>query len=116
MSPNDQRMTGEDPEYWQKAVNLPSFRELIAAKKKLLMPMVLMYFSLFMGMTLLAGYGKEFMTQKVVGSFNMAYLLVLGCYIMCWVMGVIYVRVANRDFDALATRAISDLNYTKGQA
>ncbi len=116
MSPNDQSLAGRDPEYWQKAVNLPSFRELIAAKKKLLIPMVLMYFGLFMGMTLLAGYGKEFMTQKVAGSFNVAYLLVLGCYIMCWVMGLIYVRVANRDFDAMAARAVSDLAHTRGQA
>ncbi len=116
MSPNDQNAAGKDPQYWQKAVNLPSFRELIAAKKKILVPMVLVYFGLFMGMTLLAGYGKEFMSQKITGSFNMAYLLVLCGYLMCWVMGIVYVRIANRDFDALAARAISDLNHTKDKA
>lgn len=109
-------LAARDARYWQNAVNLPSFRELIQAKKKLLLPMVLIYFGTFMGMTLLAGYGKDFMTQKVSGAFNMAYLLVLGCYIMCWVMGVVYVRLANRDFDAMAAKAIADLKNSKEPA
>ena len=108
MSPNDQGTSARDAKYWKNAVSLPAFRELMAAKKKLLVPMVLMYFGLFMGMTLLAGYAKEFMTQKISGAFNVAYLLVLGCYFMCWIMAVIYVRVANRDFDAMASRAVRD--------
>jgi uncharacterized membrane protein (DUF485 family) len=116
MSSNDQSIATRDARYWQNAVNLPAFRELMVAKKKLLVPMVLMYFGLFMGMTLLAGYAKDFMTQKISGAFNMAYLLVLCSYFMCWIMGVIYVRIANRDFDAMASRAIDELLYPKGQA
>lgn len=113
MTPDNLGLPARDAGYWRDAVDLPSFRALIQAKKKLLVPMVLIYFGTFMSMTLLAGYGKEFMTQKVSGAFNMAYLLVLGCYLMCWVMGVIYVRVANRDFDAMAGKAITDLNSRK---
>lgn len=113
MSPNDPGLAARDAQYWRDAVDLPSFRALIQAKKALLVPMVLVYFGAFMGMTLLAGYGKGFMTQKVTGAFNMAYLLVLACYVMCWVMGVLYVRVANRDFDVMAAQAIADLNTRK---
>lgn len=91
---------------WQEAVRLPAFRELIDAKKRLLVPMTLIYFLVFIGTTLLAGYAKPFMTTKVVGSFNVAYLLVVGIYVMCWVMAMIYVKVANRDFDRLAAKAI----------
>ncbi len=109
----DALLAARDARYWQDAVNLPSFRELIQAKKKLLVPMVLVYFGAFMGMTLLAGYGKEFMTQKISGAFNMAYLLVLGCYFMCWILGLIYVRIANRDFDAMASSAIKELRATR---
>lgn len=112
MSSINQSLAARETQYWRDAVKLPAFRELIAAKKKLLVPMVLMYFGLFMGVTLLAGYAKEFMAQKVNGAFNVAYLLVLGCYFMCWVMGLLYVKVANRDFDALALRAVKELKKT----
>ncbi len=116
MSSYDQSIAARDAKYWQNAVDLPAFRELMAAKKKLLVPMVLMYFGLFMGMTLLAGYAKGFMTQKISGAFNTAYLLVLCCYFMCWIMGVIYVRIANRDFDVMASRAVHELAHGRGQA
>ncbi|WP_395057663.1 DUF485 domain-containing protein [Polaromonas sp.] len=109
-------LAARDARYWQEAVDLPSFRELMKAKKKLLVPMVLLYFGAFMGMTLLAGYGGNFMTQKISGAFNMAYLLVLGCYFMCWILGLVYVRIANRDFDAMAARAIEELKNTRRQA
>lgn len=116
MSQNDKNIQANEVRYWQNAVKLPSFRELVAAKKKLLVPMVLAYFGVFMGMTLLAGYAKEFMAQKVSGAFNVAYLLVLGCYFMCWIMAVIYVRIANRDFDVMAGRALYELAQTRVQA
>lgn len=116
MNPNDQSIEAKEVRYWQNAVNLPAFRELVAAKKKLLVPMVLTYFGLFMGMTLLAGYAKEFMTQKISGAFNIAYLLVLSAYFICWIMGVIYVRIANRDFDVMAFRAVRELAQTREQA
>lgn len=112
MDPLSQGVAAGDARYWQDAVDLPAFRELMAAKKKLLVPMVLTYLGFFIGVTLLAGYAKAFMAIKIAGAFNMAYLLVLLIYVMCWIIGVAYVRVANRDFDALAARAVNELPAT----
>ena len=114
--PGQARHSTHDGTDWQKAVTLPSFRHLIQQKKKLLIPMVVIYLTVFMGMTLLAGFARDFMTQKVFGAINMGYLLVFLCYLMCWVMGVVYVRIANSDFDLMAVAAIADLKAQKGMS
>lgn len=101
---------------WQQAVQLPSFKHLIQQKKKVLVPMVFIYLAVFMGTALMAGFARDFMAQKVWGAFNVGYLLVLGCYLMCWAMGMVYVRIANRDFDPLAAAAVADLRAQKGGA
>ena len=58
MKPDSPGIEAAEARYWHDAVALPGFRALIAAKKTLLVPMVLLYFGLFMGTTLLAGYAK----------------------------------------------------------
>ena len=113
MEPNSPGLEAAEARYWHDAVSLPTFRALIAAKKRLLVPMVLAYFAFFTTITLLAGYAKPLMTTRVLGSFNVAYLLVVIMYVLCWIMAVRYVKVANRDFDAMAADAIAELATKK---
>lgn len=103
------------PGYWQEAVAQPSFRALLHAKSRTLVPMGVLFLVCFLGVTLLAGFAKNFMAQKVLGAFNMGYLLVLSCYLLCWALALIYVRIADRKFDALSAQAVAELVALRGQ-
>ena len=94
------------PQRWHAAVDSDAFYELLATKLRCVAPLLGFSFVFIITMTLLAGYAKTFMAQKVLGSFNLGYLLVVSTYVLCWVVSVIYVRTANRKFDAQASASI----------
>lgn len=100
---------------WQRAVRLPSFRSLLRAKLRILVPLAVLYLAFFLGISLAAGFAKPFMTQKVFGPLNMGYALIIATYVMSWLIALFYVRVANRDFDAKACAAIAELAMLPGR-
>lgn len=95
--------------YWDEAVASESFRELLQTKTRLVLPLLLTSFCFVIATTLLAGFAKGFMAHKVIGAFNMGYLLILATYVVCWGVAVIYVRGANASFDAQSAAAIAAL-------
>ncbi len=99
----------DDGRYWDAAIASASFTELLQTKARLVKPLLLVSFVFIVTTMLLAGYAKAFMAQKVLGAFNMGYLLVFAIYLLCWGVAVVYVRTANAKFDAQAAAAIAAL-------
>ncbi|WP_291216386.1 DUF485 domain-containing protein [Hydrogenophaga sp.] len=102
-----------DRQKWVDAMASPSFKELLALKTRCIAPLLISSFALIVAMTLLAGFAKDFMAQKVVGAFNVGYLLVLLTYLLCWGVSLIYVRSANQRFDAQAQAAIEAIEVRR---
>jgi uncharacterized membrane protein (DUF485 family) len=48
---------------------------------------------------IVAGFAKDLMTVKVVGSLNVGFTLIALNYVLSWILALIYERVANRVFD-----------------
>lgn len=94
-----------DQEFWEAAVRSPSFTKLLALKAQCVWPLLAASFTYMVAVTLLAGYAKPFMAQKVAGAFNVGYLLILLAYVWCWAVALIYVATANRRFDSQAAMA-----------
>ncbi len=94
---------------WAEAARPPSFRDLVSAKVRFLVPMIALYLGLYLGMTLLGGLAPDFMARGVIGPVNAGYLMIFATYLMAWIVALVYVRVANRSFDPKADRAVSDL-------
>jgi uncharacterized membrane protein (DUF485 family) len=92
---------------WGEAMASRPFAELLASKRRCIRPLLVVSFAFIIAMTLMAGFAKDFMGQKVIGAFNVGYLLVLLTYLLCWAASLIYVRTANRRFDAQARLAIA---------
>ena len=99
------RSTPSSRREWSDAEGDP-FAALLSTKIRCVAPLLGFSFVFIIGTTLLAGFAKDFMGQKVFGSFNLGYLLVLLSYVVCWVVSVLYVRMANQKFDAQASRLI----------
>lgn len=91
--------------YWDEAMQTRAFRELIALKVRTVGPLLMASFVFILGVSLLAGYAKPLMAAKVFGAVNVGYLLVFLTYVLCWVVSVVYVRVANNRFDKQARAA-----------
>jgi uncharacterized membrane protein (DUF485 family) len=109
----DPAIPGQNPTHapvnWQTAVGSDAFRSLIALKERILLPMVILYLVLFLGVCLMAGYARPLMAQKCIGQYNFGYVLIIGTYGMSWLLAVIYVYIADNYFDPRARAAIAAL-------
>ena len=109
------RATADPDVDWAEAANDPSFRDLISAKARFLVPALILSLGFYLVYTLLAGLVPGFMAQRVLGPLSLGYLLVFATYIMAWGVALVYVRVANHSFDPKAANAVSVLHEHQAQ-
>ncbi len=75
-----------------------SIRTLVAVKLKFLVPMTIIFVVGYIGLTILAGFGKHWAGIKVIGSVNLGFVLIAFNYILSWILAIVYERVANNIF------------------
>ena len=86
-----------------------SVKELIAEKLKYLVPMTIVFIVSYIGLTVFAGFAKDLVGMKIVGSVNLGFMLIGLNYLLSWVLAIIYGRVATGKFDPLAARAAMEI-------
>jgi len=84
-------------------------RQLISEKLSYLVPMTVIFMVGYIGLTVLAGFARDLMGTKVIGSVNLGFVLIAFNYLMSWVLAVIYGHIAAGRFDPLATRAALEI-------
>jgi uncharacterized membrane protein (DUF485 family) len=87
-----------------------SVKQLIAEKLKYLVPMTGIYIVSYIGLTILAGFAKNLMGTKVIGSVNLGFVLIAFNYLLSWLLAIAYGRIAARKFDPLAARAAMEIS------
>jgi uncharacterized membrane protein (DUF485 family) len=90
---------------WEAAERSPEFKELIAKRKRFVLPATIFFLSWYLGFILLAGYAEDFMGESIYEGLTVGYVLALSQFIMVWVLAGVYTRKANREFDPLARKA-----------
>jgi uncharacterized membrane protein (DUF485 family) len=85
-------------------------KELIAEKLRFLVPMTIVFIVSYIGLTVLAGFAKDLMGVKVVGSVNLGFALIALNYLLSWTLAIVYGRVAAGKFDPLAARAAIEIS------
>lgn len=91
---------------WIAAERSSEFRELVKRKKAFVLPATIFFLSWYFGFIILAGYAPDFMGEEIlIDGVTVGYLLALTQFVMTWVLGALYIRRADRDFDPLAERA-----------
>jgi len=86
-----------------------SVKLLIAEKLKYLVPMTIVFMTSYIGLTILAGFAKDLMGTRVVGSLNLGFALIAFNYLLSWGLAIIYGRIAANRFDPLAARAVAEI-------
>jgi uncharacterized membrane protein (DUF485 family) len=97
--------TGRGHIDWERAERSPEFRELVSARRRFVVPATIFFLAWYLGFVLLAGYAPGFMGESVIDGLTVGYCLALTQFVMVFVLGLWYLRKAEREFDPLAERA-----------
>jgi uncharacterized membrane protein (DUF485 family) len=90
---------------WIAAERSPEFRDLVRKRRRFVVPATIFFLGWYSAFVLLAGYAPGFMGSSIYQGFTVGYALALTQFLMVWVLGGLYLRRADRDFDPLARRA-----------
>ena len=84
---------------------------LVATKLRCIAPMIAVYLTVYLGLSILCGFAKPLLATKVLGPVNLGFALIALNYLVAWVLAVIYARVANRVHDPLVQRIMARANH-----
>jgi uncharacterized membrane protein (DUF485 family) len=107
---------------WEAVERSPEFRELVKKKNAFVIPATIFFLAWYFGFIILAGYAPDFMGREfITDGLTVGYVLALSQFVMTWVLGWMYLRRADRDFDPLAERArqavtgVGEGRFTRGE-
>jgi uncharacterized membrane protein (DUF485 family) len=86
---------------WDRVAASSEFRKLMSAKKAFIIPAFIFFLIYYFLLPISVGYAPQFMSTKVWGDVNLAYLFALSQFFMAWIIAALYVRAGNR-FDAMS--------------
>ncbi len=97
---------GEPVHDWERIERSPEFQELVRKRRSFVVPATIFFLAYYMGFILLCGYAKDFMAESVYEGLTVGYCLALTQFVMVFVLGIAYLRKADRDYDPLAARIV----------
>jgi uncharacterized membrane protein (DUF485 family) len=100
-------MSQTDPRIdWEAIERSPEFRELLAARRRFVLPATIFFLAWYIGFILLAGYAPDFMAGSVYEGLTVGYCLALTQFVMVGTLGLMYLRRAERVYDPLADKVV----------
>ena len=93
---------------WDRVGAMIEFRELVAAKRRFIIPATIFFIAYYFALPVLVGYAPQFMARRVLGVVNIAYLFALSQFFMAWAIAAAYVRAAGR-FDKMGKNILNRL-------
>lgn len=97
---------------WDEIANSKAFQDLMATKKSFIVPAFIFFLVYYFALPVLVGAAPKFMSTKVIGQVNLAYLFALSQFFVAWIIAGLYVRAAN-NFDRLADDILQKAENTK---
>jgi uncharacterized membrane protein (DUF485 family) len=114
-TPNTATSEQEGQTVWDRVEASREFRDLMSTKKIFIVPAFLFFLVYYFLLPILVGYAPQFMSIKVWGNVNLAYLFALSQFFMAWTIAGLYVR-AGDDFDKISRDIIEkSVNDEKGK-
>jgi uncharacterized membrane protein (DUF485 family) len=98
---------------WDQIAESRQFKDLMATKRIFIVPAFVFCVVYYLALPVLVGYAPQFMSTKVIGVLNLAYLFALSQFFVAWLIAGLYVRAAA-DFDRLAKDILDKTENGKG--
>ena len=99
---------GVEKSKWDRVQEMPEFRLLLLAKREFVIPTTVFFVVYYFALPVLVGYAPVFMSRKVLGPVNLAYLFALSQFFVAWGIAWAYVRAA-RKFDKFGAHILETL-------
>ena len=87
---------------WHGIERSKEFRELVKKRRSFVVPATIFFLVYYMAFILLAGYAPDFMGESIYEGLTVGYVLALTQFLMVFVLGIWYLRKAEKEFDPLA--------------
>jgi uncharacterized membrane protein (DUF485 family) len=91
---------------WEAIEESPEFQELVRKRRAFVLPGTIFYLTWYMGFILLTAYAEGFMSERVYEGLTVGYCLALTQFVMVFVLGIMYLRKSDREYDPLAARVV----------
>jgi uncharacterized membrane protein (DUF485 family) len=91
---------------WAAIEQEPEFQELVRARRSFVIPGTIFFLTWYMGFIVLCAVAPDFMGERVYEGLTVGYVLALSQFLMVLVLGLMYLRKAENEFDPLAEKAI----------
>ncbi len=90
---------------WEALAASAKFGELLKAKRRFIVPAMIVFIVYYFALPVLVGYARPLMERRVFGAVNWAYLFALSQFFMAWIIAALYVRAAKR-FDRMSREVL----------
>lgn len=107
------RKKGKDEDF-EKMVRSSQFNELMAAKKKFLVPSIIIFLGLYLLFPILISYTNA-LDKIAIGDISWAWVYALLLFVMTWVMATIYMK-KSAVFDRMAEKVWKDEELERREA
>jgi len=91
---------------WEAIERSPEFQELVTRRRGFVLPATIFFLAYYMAFILLAGYAPDFMGSSVYEGLTVGYVLALTQFVMVFVLGIMYLRKSDHEYDPLAKKVV----------
>ena len=98
---------------WDNIAESREFQDLMATKRIFIVPAFIFFLVYYFALPVLVGYAPHFMSTKVIGPVNLAYLFALSQFFVAWIIAGLYVKAAG-NFDRLAKDILNKAEDARG--
>jgi uncharacterized membrane protein (DUF485 family) len=88
----------------------PEFKHLVATRWRFSLTMTFVMLAVYFGFIFAVGFGKETLSVKLGDHVNLGLALGVAVIVFAWLMTGIYVRWANRKYDAKVKQLVKRLH------
>src|SRR4029079_10646481 len=92
---------------WARIERSPEYRELVARRRRFVVPATLFFLAWYFGFVVLAGYAEGFMGESIYEGFTVGYALALTQFAMVAGLGLGYLSYSSRVLDPLRARVVA---------
>lgn len=87
---------------WTAVQRLPGYRALIRRRRRLVVPLSVIYLAGYFGFLVLAGTAPAALGRRAHDGLTVGFLLMGGVFVLVWLVALVYVRVSNGRLDGQA--------------
>ncbi|MBZ5501765.1 MAG: DUF485 domain-containing protein [Acidobacteriia bacterium] len=98
---------------WDRIAATPEFRGLMTTKKVFIIPVFLFFLVYYFALPLLVGLAPHWMSTKIMGGANRAYVFALSQFVVAWVIAWRYLKAAGK-FDRRVQEIVAQADESRG--